>query len=101
MHLVDDIYLETGAGGQVLGVIQHLAHIVDAGIGSSVEFDQIDEMPAIDLLAGAAFTARRGGDAGRTIQRFGKNTRNGGLADAARACEQVRMMQSILCERVA
>ena len=92
MHLIDDIDLETCTGGQVLGVIQHLTHIVDAGIGSSVEFDQINKTPAVDLVAGATFTARRGSDAGRTIQRLGKNTRNGGFADAARACEQISMM---------
>ena len=92
MHLIDNIDLETGTGGHVLGVIQHLAHVVDAGIGSRVELNQIDETPAVYLLAGAAFTARCGSDAGLAIQRFGKNPRNRGFANTARACEQVSMV---------
>ena len=87
MHLVDDVHLETTAGWGVLGVIQHLAHIVDAGIGSGIELDQINETAAINFLAGAAFPARSGGDAGQTIQRLGKDTRNGGLADSSGAGE--------------
>jgi len=87
--------------GKYWAFIQHLTHIVDAGIGCSVEFDQINKTPAIDLLAGAAFTAWRGSDTGRTIQRLGKNTRDGGFSDAARAGEQVSMMQPILCKRIA
>ena len=101
MHLIDDVYLEPGTGRQILGIIQYLTHIIDAGIGSRVEFDQIDKTTAVYFQAGAAFTARCGSDAGRTIQRLGKDSRNGGFADTARAGEQVSMMQSILRERIA
>ena len=101
MHFVDDIYLETGTSGHVLGVVQHLAHIVDASIGSCIKLDQIDKTPAVDLRAGTAYTAGRGSYAGQTVQRFGKDTRNGGFSDTARTGEQVGMMQSILRERIA
>jgi hypothetical protein len=57
VHLVDDVDLVAAGGGRVLGVLDHLAHVVDAGVGGGVDLDQVDEAAAVDLLAGGADAA--------------------------------------------
>ena len=101
MHFVDNVNLETTAARRIQRAFQQLTHVIDLSVGSRIQLDQINETAAVDLLAGAAFPARRGSDPGYTIQRLGKNTRDGGLADTARTGEQIRMMQSILRECIA
>jgi hypothetical protein len=60
MHLVDDVDLVAAGGGRVLGVLDHLAHVVDAGVGGRVDLDQIDETAAVDLPAGRTDAAGSG-----------------------------------------
>jgi hypothetical protein len=101
VHFVNDVDLETADGRCVLRVIQHFAHVVDAGIGRCVQLQQVDKAPGVDLRAGGAYTARGGGNAGLAIERLGQNPRYRGLADTARTGKQVRMMQTILRQRIA
>ena len=96
VHFVDDVHLEAAAGRRVQRVLQQLAHVVDLRVRGRVELDQVDEAPAVDLGAGAAHAARLGGDAGLAVQRLGDDARERGLADAARAGEQIGVVQALL-----
>ena len=55
----------------------------------------------VDLGAGAALAAGLGRDAGLAVEALGEDARERGLAHAARAGEQVRMVQPLLAQRVA
>ncbi len=96
VDFVDDVDLIAACGRRVLGVFQHLAHVVDAGVGGGIDLDQVDEPAGLDLLAGGADAAGLSADAGLAIQAAGQDAGQGGLADAAGACEQVGMMQPAL-----
>ncbi len=100
VHFVDDVHLETPAGRRIQRAFQQFAHVVDLRVGRRIQLDQVDETPAVDLGTGAAHAARRGGDAGFAIQGFGEDTRDGGLAHAARAGEQIGVVQAVLRQRV-
>ena len=99
-NFVDDIDFEAGIGRRVERVFEQLAHVVDLGIGSGVELDQVDEAPRIDLEARRALAARLSGDTGLAVERLGNDARQRGLADAARTGKQIRVMQSLLPEGV-
>src|SRR3989338_6399375 len=101
MHLIDDIHLEAAAGRRVQRAFEQFTHVVNLGVGRGVQFNQVDKTSTIDFLAGTALPAGRRGDSCRAVQRLGKDARDGGLADPARAGKQVSMMQSILVKRVA
>ncbi len=101
VDFVDDVHLEAPAGRRIQRAFQQLAHVVHLRVGRRVQFDQVDKTPAVDFRAGAAHAARRGGDAVNAIQGFGEDARDGGLAHAARAGEQVSMMQTVLRQRIA
>lgn len=79
VHFVDQVDLEAAARRRVLDVIQQIAGIFHLGSGSGVDLDQIDEAPLLDLAAVVALAARRGGDAGFTVQAFGQQARDGGF----------------------
>ena len=89
MHFVDHINLKTPSSRRIHGVFEQLAHFVDFGIRCRVDFQEIDETPGVDLGTGRADAARRRGDAVLAIERFGQDTRQRRLADAARTGEQV------------
>ncbi len=100
MHLVDEVHLETAARRRVLDVVEQLARVVDLRARRGVDLDEVDESPRIDRRARRAHAARLGDDARLAVQRLREQARDGGLADAARAREQVRVVQPILCERI-
>jgi hypothetical protein len=101
MHFVDDIYLEATAAWRVQGAFQQFTHIVYLRVRCGIQFDQVDEAPAIDFPAGAAFAARCGRDSGHAIQGLRKDSRNSGLADPARTGKQIGVMQAVLRECIA
>ena len=101
MHFVDDIHLETSVGRRVQRALQQVAHVINLGIGRSIQLDQIDEASAVNFTTGSALAARRRGDTCQTIQGFGEYARNRGLAYPACSGKQIGMMQAILCQRVA
>ena len=101
MHFVDEIDLVAPDGGRVAGVVEDLAHVVDAGVRCSIELEQIDKAAGVDVDAGGADAARRRGHAVRdAVETLGENARDRRLADAARAGEEVRMMKPGALERV-
>src|SRR5256886_1816314 len=83
-----------------LHVIEQLASVVHLGARGGIHLDEIREAAGVDLAAARAFTARLGGYARLAVQALGEDPRDGGLADAARAGEQERVMHASALERV-
>ena len=106
VHLVDHVDLEAPGHRLVDRLVEQLADLVDAAVGGGVQLDIVDMAAGIDVAAGVADAAGLGGDAAlpvRTgaVQALGKDARDGRLADAAGAGEQVGMVQSLAGQRVA
>ena len=100
VHLVDDVDLEAPARRRVLGRLQQLAHLLDARVGGGIDLQQVDEAAGVDLDAGRALAAGLCRHACFAVEALGKDARQRRLADAARAGEQVGVMQAVLLERV-
>ena len=100
VHFVDDIDFVFAGGGRVLGVFQHFADVVDAGVGRGVDFQQIHKTPCVDVAAGLALAARFAVLRVFAVQAFGQDAGDGGFAHAACACEQVGVVQAAFVERV-
>ncbi|MCY1225777.1 hypothetical protein D9M72_379830 [compost metagenome] len=105
VHFVDHVDLEAPGARGIDRLVEQLRHLVDAAVGGGVHLDVVDEAAAVDLLAGLALPARLGGDAAGAVradavQGLGQDPRQRGLADPARAGEQVGMVQPLLFQRV-
>ena len=100
VHFVDDIDFVLTGRRRILGVFQHLADVVDTGIGGGIDFQQIDKTAAVDFAATAALAARLAVVRVFTVQAFGQNPRDGGFADPAGTGEQIGMVQAAFIERV-
>ncbi len=104
VHLVEDVDLVAGEVGLVVGAVDQLANIVDAGMRGRVHLDHV-EVPALEngaaMGALLAHVEGRPFDAGRfVVQRAGDQPRGGGLADAAHAGEHVGLGDPARGERV-
>ena len=104
--LVEDVDLVLVACGAVAGGVAQLADLVDAAIGGGVDLDDVDGIAGLDL--GAAFAdlawlgrwPRGRADGIAAVQRHGQDARDGGLADAAVAGEDVTVGDAVLGERM-
>ena len=65
----------------------HLANVVDLGVGGGVDLEHVDVAALGDLAAGVAFAARVGRRSLDAVQGPGENARRRRLADAARPRE--------------
>ena len=106
VRLVDHEDLVAAHAGLVGSPLDQLACLVDAAVGRRVELDVVDEAVGIDLGAGLALAAGLRRDAAGAVgtgavQALGQDARDRGLADAARAGEQVRVVQAAAGQRVA
>ncbi len=97
VHFVDDVDLESGAGGAVAAVFDDLADVIDAGVAGGVDLDDVDVVAAGDGEAGIAFSAGSGGGTlgVLAIQGFGEDSGHAGLAGASGAAEEVGMGQTV------
>ena len=100
VHFVDQIHLGAAARRHVLRVLDHLAHIVHAGVAGGVDLEQIDETAGIDIHARCAFAAGLGALPAFAVQAFREDPRDGGLADPARATEQQCVVHATAVERI-
>jgi len=100
VDFVDDVDLVAPRRRRVDGVLEQLRHLVDAAVRRRVELDAVDEAPGVDARARLARAARARLHAALAVQRLGQDARDRRLADAARAGEQVRVMQPTRFERV-
>ena len=94
MHLVDDVDLVAGGVGLVVGAVDQVADVVDAGMGGRVHLHHV-EMPALQdgaaVLALLAHVQRRPAIAreAHIVERARDQPRGGGLADPAHAGEHI------------
>ena len=101
VDFVDEVDLVAPHGRRVARVVQDLAHVVDAGVRRGIELEQVDEAARIDVDACRARAAgRRGHTVREAIEALGENPRDRGLAHAAGAGEEVRVVQTTAFERV-
>src|SRR5262249_25840792 len=100
---VDDVHLESAAGGAVLAVLDQLADVVDAGIAGGVDLDHVDVIAARDAEAGRAFAAglgRRALFAGLAVRGLGEDAGHRCLAGATGAAEEVGVGDSAGSDRL-
>jgi hypothetical protein len=100
VHLIHQVHLEAPARWGVLGVLDHLAHIIDTSIAGRIDLQQVHEATFVHRRTHRTLTARIGRLAALAIQRFGEDARNRGLADAAGAGEQVGVVHAAGIERI-
>ena len=100
VHFVDQVDLVASDCRRVPRVVENLPHVVDAGVGRGVELEEVDEATGIDLGAGRADTARRGGNARHAIEALGKDPRDRGLAHTAGAGQQIRVVNAAARQRI-
>ncbi len=100
MHFVDQIDLVSAPRGGVLNVVQQLAGILDLRSRRRIHFDQVDEAAFCNLSARITLATGLGANAHLAIEAFREDARDGGLADTSCASEQIRMMQTLVVQRV-
>ena len=80
--------------------VAQLAHVVDAGVRGGVDLAHVHVDAFGDLAADDALIARLDGRALHAVQRLGENARAGGLAHAADAGEEIRVMNAARLDRI-
>ncbi len=100
VHLVNEVHLVAATRGRILDVIRQLTHIINAGPGRGVDFNQIHKPAFLDLLAARAFTTGVRGYAGFAVEAACKQTPNGGLAYPTGPREQISMMKTLAFQGV-
>ena len=101
VHLVDEVHLVAPANGGEGHVFEQLAGLVHLGAGSRVHLDEIGEAPFVHLLADTASPAGGGAHPFFTVERLGQNPRQGGLAHAPGAGEEIGVMEAVVVQGVA
>ena len=100
VHFVDQVHLVLATGRAVLRVLDHLAHVVDAGVARRIDLQQVEEPAGIDIDADRAHAAWLGADAALAVEALGEDPRDGGLADPARSGEQEGVVDPPAVERM-
>ena len=100
VHFVDQVDLELAARRHVLRVLDQFADVVHAGVGRGVDLQQVDVAAGVDRQAGLAFAAGFGAGPALAIQALGEDPGDGGLADAAGAGEQERVVDAAGFQRI-
>ena len=90
MHFVDHVDLVARIGGRIHRALQKRCHLFDRTVRGRIDFNVVDKASFIDCAARLAFAARVTGHTpfavlARAIKALGKNARERGFADAARA----------------
>jgi len=83
-----------------LDVFPKFSNIVHAGIGSSVNLNDIDRIAPGDFHATWAGSAGVAGRALFTVKGFGQDARNGGFADSPHAGEDIGMGYPLAVDRI-
>ena len=93
--------MKRASTGAYTALLEQRRHLVDAAIARRVHLDIVDEAPVVDFAARTAHAARRGRSRRFSqLSALAKMRDERGLADAARAGEQIGMMQAAAVERV-
>ena len=94
MDLVDQVDLETGGAGLVVGALAQVADVVDPPVAGGVDFDEVEAERVVAAVEGA----RAGRDA---VDGAGEDACGGGFAGAARTAEEVGVGDFVLPNGVA
>ncbi len=89
VRFVEDHHFVAAARGRVAHHLAQFANLVDAAVGSRVDFDHVEGISQADFAAGVALVARFRGGALGAVERLGQNARRGCFAHAARAGKNV------------
>src|SRR5262245_40701223 len=100
MRLVDDKYFVPVASGAVANVLPQLAHLVDAAVGGSVDFDHVDARARCDLATTRALAAGLRCRAVNAVQAAGDDARDGGLTCSALPGKNVAVRNPLLRDRI-
>ncbi len=100
MDFVDQIDLVARTRGRILHIFQQFPRVLHLGARGCVDLEQIYTAPLGDFQTGTAAAAGFRTNACFAVQAFGENSRDRGLAHAARAGKQVRVMQAVVVQRV-
>ncbi len=102
MHFINDVDFKASLIGRKIDLIAQISHIIHAGVGGRIDFNQIQVAPLIDchtMLANIAWPLPRIG--GNTIDRFGQQARRTCLPSAPGAGEKVCMPNALASDCVA
>ena len=95
VHFVDQVDLEAAARRRVLHVVEQVARVVDLGARGGIDLDQVDDSARRRCRGRWRRRRRVRADAAFAVQALGEDARDGGLADAARAREQERVVHAL------
>ena len=101
VHLVDDVDAVAAYLRRDAHLIDQVADVVHRVVRRGVELVDVERAVFVEGFARFAFVARFG-ICGRVeaVDRFGEDTRAGGLAHAARSAEEVGVCQLTAADRV-
>ena len=105
VRLVDHEHLVATQRGLVGSAFDQVAYLIDAAVGGGIQLDVVHIAIGIDIGARCTLAAGARCDIAlpvqpRAVEALGQNPRDRGLANAARAGEQVGVMQAPLVQRV-
>ena len=100
MDFVNDVDLELRIGGRVFAGLTELADLFDAIIAGAINFQNVERPAFGDLKAAWILVVEGDFRAAFTIQAFGENAGDGGLAGAARAAKQVGVRNALLLDGI-
>ena len=100
VRFVENHHFAAGSRRRVTDHLAQFANLVDAAVGSRVDFDDVERSAGGDFAAGIAHAAGFRGRSVHAIQRLGENARRGGFSHAARAGKNVSVRHAVVVDRV-
>ena len=88
MNFIDDVNLKSALSRLIADIFDDLANLIDAAIGRTVDFENVDRIALGNLMTLSADATRSSGWPIIAIQRLGENSRCGCFAHSAHAGEQ-------------
>ena len=100
VDFVDDVDLEAAAAGPILHVAAQVADLFDAVVAGAVDFEDVDILAGGDAATGVADAAGFRCRAVDAVEGLGEDAGGRGLADAARAGEEVGVGDAVAFQGV-
>jgi len=97
---VEDDDFAARSGGSVANHFAEFTDLINAAIGSSVDFDDVEGRSGRNFLAGVADAAGFGRGAIHAIESFGEDAGSSGFADAACAGKNVSVSDAVVFDGV-
>jgi hypothetical protein len=88
VNFIDDVNLKSALSRLIADIFDDLANLIDAAIGRTVDFENVDRIALGNLMTLSADATRSSGWPIIAIQRLGENSRCGCFAYSAHAGEQ-------------